>query len=258
MDHDGTPAGRCQAPSPKLAERLTASVPPAARGGVIDPGRRAVGALALVGVLAGSVAGAYLWRSRPEPVPIAPREVVASVSPPGSLAGTSPPAPAVAAAAAPVRPPAAPASPAEVVVDVGGKVRNPGVYTLPSGSRVVDALKAAGGANRGVALTGLNLARLLVDGEKILVGVRRPPGLMGPQGHVPTVGTPTSEAGPVLDLNVATAEQLQELPGIGPVLSERIVEYRIEHGGFGSITELKDVSGIGEATFADLEDKVRV
>lgn len=256
VDEDGKQAGPRQE-SPKLAERLTAKVPPAARGGVVDPGRRAVGALALVGVLAASVAGGYLWRSRPEPVPIAPREVVATVAPRGSPAGAST---LPSATAAPlVRPSASPVTAtSEVVVDVGGKVSDPGVYTLPSGSRVVDAVKAAGGADHGVDLTGLNLARLLVDGEKILVGVRRPPGLIGPPGGVPPMASASPGTGAVLDLNVATAEQLQELPGIGPVLSERIVEYRIEHGGFGSIAELKDVSGIGEATFADLEDKVRV
>lgn len=192
---------------------------------LIDPGRRSVGALVLVGLVAALVAGVYLWRSRPQ-------VVAAPTASPTHVALASP----------------APSSPGVVVVDVSGKVRRPGVVRLPSGSRVVDAIKAAGGARRGVDTSRLNLARKLVDGEQILVGAP----------HRSAAGGASARAGARVDINTATADELEELPDIGPVLAQRIVEYRQDHGGFRSVDELKDVSGIGDKTFADLESKVRV
>lgn len=144
------------------------------------------------------------------------------------------------------------APPGEVVVHVGGQVNDPGLVELPEGSRVSDAVDAAGGlseeADADVTDT-LNLARRLVDGEQVLVGVDPPPGQAGPAG-------PDQEA--AIDLNTATAEQLEALPGIGPVLAESIVEYRESNGGFGSVEELLEVRGIGEKRFEDLQDRVVV
>lgn len=213
-----------------LVDRLPASV----RGGTVDSGRRAVGALALVGLVAALVAAFFLWRSRPVPVAAPPPSgervaVVASSPSPSAAAQT-------------------------VVVDVGGKVRHPGVFTLPAGSRVIDAVEAAGGAKRGADTTGLNLARRLADGEQVLVGVP-PPGAAAPGGAGPAPGAPGASR---ISLNTATAEQLEELPDVGPVLAQRIVDYRTEHGGFRSVEELLDVSGIGDKTFAGLKDKVTV
>lgn len=150
----------------------------------------------------------------------------------------------------------------DVVIDVSGKVRTPGIVTLPAGSRVADALKKAGGAKSGVDLAALNLARVLVDGEQILVGVE-PVQTVPPAG-----GTPSSGAGPapspggpqaaLVNLNTATMEQLDTLPGVGPVTAQSILDWRTEQGRFNTVDELLEVKGIGEVTLADLRDYVTV
>ena len=137
-----------------------------------------------------------------------------------------------------------------VVVDVAGKVRRPGIATLPVGSRVVDALEAAGGARRGVDLTSLNLARVLVDGEQIVVGIPPPGGVAAPAASVP--GGEASTGGPMVNLNSATQTELEELPGVGPVTAGAILQWRTDHGPFTSVDELLEVSGIGEATLAEI------
>lgn len=139
-------------------------------------------------------------------------------------------------------------TPASIVVDVGGRVRRPGLVTLPLGSRVADALRAAGGALRRSDLVSLNLAAKVTDGQLLLVGV--------PGASVAAAGDGTS-SGPV-DLNSATADQLEALPGIGPVLAQHILDWRTAHGSFRSVDQLKDVSGIGDSTFADLAPLVTV
>jgi competence protein ComEA len=142
-----------------------------------------------------------------------------------------------------------PSSPApSIVVDVGGRVRRPGLVTLPLGSRVADALRAAGGAFRRSDLVSLNLAAKVADGQLLLVGV--------PGAPVAASGDGAS-SGPV-DLNTATADQLEALPGIGPVLAQHIVDWRTAHGGFRTVDQLKDVSGIGDSTFSDLAPLVTV
>ncbi|MFI8365852.1 helix-hairpin-helix domain-containing protein [Streptomyces sp. NPDC085466] len=145
-------------------------------------------------------------------------------------------------------------------MDVGGKVRRPGVLTLPAGSRVADALRAAGGVRAGADLTGLNRARVLFDGEQVLVGVPGAgvPGAGaagGSGGGGPGPGAGAS--GVPVSLNTATAEQFDGLPGVGPVLARRIVDHRTEHGGFRSVEELREVDGIGERRYADLQPLVR-
>jgi competence protein ComEA len=158
------------------------------------------------------------------------------------------------------------------VVDVGGKVRKPGVYKLPNGARVADALRAAGGVRPGTDVSGLNRARRIVDGEQILAGSRSPAGPAGsaagreadgPGGGANSgSGTAAAEApggaaqGAPVSLSSATAGELETLPGVGPVLAQHIVEYREEHGGFTSVSQLKEVDGIGDSRFADLEPKV--
>ncbi len=138
------------------------------------------------------------------------------------------------------------------MVDVAGKVRHPGVVNVPAGARVIDAIGQAGGLRPGTKTGTLNLARHVTDGEQILVGISAPPDTALPG----TTGT-TTPATP-LDLNAATATQLDQLPGVGPVLAQRIVDYRTQHGSFHSIDELRQVSGIGEAKFADVKSLVRV
>ncbi len=136
----------------------------------------------------------------------------------------------------------------EVTVDVAGKVRHPGVATLPAGSRVVDALRKAGGARGGVNLSSLNLARVLVDGEQILVGKPTPPGGLAASAS----SSAPDPTGALVNLNTATAEQLDALPGVGPVTAQKILEWRAAHGAFSSVDELLEVDGIGEKTLADL------
>jgi len=139
---------------------------------------------------------------------------------------------------------------AEVVVDVVGHVQSPGLYRLPSGARVDDALRAAGGAIPGTDLSALNLARKVSDGEQIAVGVAGAPAASGLGGS----GTAT---GPV-DLNTATAAQLDALPGVGPALAQHIIDWRTAHGRFDTIDQLRQVNGIGQAKFADLKPLVTV
>ncbi|NDU74738.1 ComEA family DNA-binding protein [Actinomadura sp. DSM 109109] len=214
-----------------------ADAPPPARSRPA-PDRAHIRMLVLVGVLAALVAAGYLWLARPRPQPAAP-VATASLSEPRPTS--------------PARPAAAASSP--VVVHVLGKVRHPGVVTLPSGSRVAEAIKAAGGVRRGAKTGALNLARTLVDGEQIPVGVRAPSPSAPPPGASSTgPGAP----GTPLDLNAATPDQLDDLPGVGPVLAQRIVAYRTQHGGFRSVEQLQDVSGIGAHRFADLKTMVRV
>ncbi|GAA1354253.1 hypothetical protein GCM10009612_16250 [Streptomyces beijiangensis] len=142
----------------------------------------------------------------------------------------------------------------QIVVDVSGKVRRPGIHRLPAGSRVADALRAAGGIKGATDASGLNRARLLMDGEQVVVGGPLPPGTAAPGGA--GGGAPGAPTGPV-SLNTATVEQLDTLPGVGPVLAQHIVDYRSQHGGFRSVGELREVDGIGDRRFSDLQPLVR-
>ncbi|WP_349816431.1 ComEA family DNA-binding protein [Streptomyces sp. MRC013] len=221
--------------------------------------RRTLGALAVVLVAGVVLAACWFWAGRPETVR-APEAVghaaTAVTAPAEQLPPTAAPPPT---GPPPAGLPTAGPSPGVVVVDVSGRVRRPGVLRLPTGARVVDALRAAGGVPPGTDTSGLNRARVLVDGEHVLVGV---PATAGPPG-VPPPGTPPDAAGtgavegPV-SLNTATVEQLDTLPGVGPVLARHIVEHRARHGGFRSIEELREVRGIGARRFADLCPRVRL
>ncbi|GAA0317145.1 ComEA family DNA-binding protein [Actinoallomurus spadix] len=215
----------------------------------LDPRVPGLRVLATVGVLAALLAGVLLWWSRPEAQP-APAAAVSPAAHRAAPAGASSPAPG---------PPAVPAPPtgsaSAVLVDVGGKVRRPGVVSLPAGARVIDAIKAAGGVRPGARTGALNLARRVVDGEQILVGVDATPAPALAPGATP--GATAPGAAP-LDLNTADAAQLDRLPGVGPVLAQRIVDYRTRHGAFRSVEELRQVSGIGAAKFGDLKNLVTV
>lgn len=144
----------------------------------------------------------------------------------------------------------APAASASVTVDVAGKVRTPGVRVLPAGSRVIDAVRSAGGPRPGVDLTGLNQARVLVDGEQVVVG--------GPPGVAAAVPTAGVAAGGLVNLNSASLDQLEALPEIGPVTAQAILDWRTAHGGFGAVDELLEVDGIGEKTLERLVPLVTV
>ncbi|MGW3987481.1 helix-hairpin-helix domain-containing protein [Streptomyces sp. NPDC004830] len=248
--------------------------------------RRSVLALAAVLVLAATFAAQHFWSGRTETV--RPPEVVRAAVPygqqdesggageaPGSGgagaaegASTGSAAAASAGAAGGAAKAGAGSGAGEIVVDVGGKVREPGIHRLPAGSRVADALRAAGGVKPGTDTDGLNRARFLVDGEQVLVGAPgsgagdAPPGgiagAAGAAGAAPPGGTANGSAptAPV-SLNTATLDQLDTLPGVGPVLAQHIVDYRTRHGGFRSVDELREVNGIGDRRFADLRALVR-
>jgi competence protein ComEA len=143
-----------------------------------------------------------------------------------------------------------------ITVDVAGEVRRPGIAVLDAGSRVVDAIKAAGGARKGVDLSSLNLARELVDGEQVLVGAPAAPVAPGPAG-VPAPGVP-SASGPLVNLNLATQAELETLPEVGPVTAQAILAWRDQHGGFTAVAELLEVDGIGDATLAQITPYVTI
>lgn len=215
--------------------------------------RRSVVALTVVLVAAAVLAGQHFWTGRVQSVR-APEVVrAAPLGAARAAGGTAGPRGVVAGAGAPI------------VVDVSGKVREPGVHRLPAGSRVADALQAAGGVRPGTKTEGLNRARFLVDGEQVVVGGAVPPpgavvgGAVGSAG----VGTGGSVGGAVaapaapVPLNTATVEQLDTLPGVGPVLAQHIIDYRTQHGGYRSVDELREVNGIGDRRFADLRNLVQ-
>ncbi len=145
------------------------------------------------------------------------------------------------------------ASPAVVlIVDVAGWVRQPGVYEFTGGARVIDAIEAAGGARPGAQLESLNLAAPLVDGTQVLV-VRE-----GAEVPAPTGGEGGVVAGGLVNVNTATATELETLPDIGEVTAQAIIDHRTENGPFTSVDQLLDVSGIGDVTLENIRELVTV
>jgi competence protein ComEA len=215
------------------------------------------GALLAVAVLV-LVGMAFLGSAAPAPRLTLPKAAPGSAPADGSDAG---PGPVPAAAAGGATTSVAPAPPVTVVVHVAGQVASPGVYALPTGGRVADAVLAAGGASAEADVEQLNLAARVSDGERIYVprkGEAAPPAAGGGGSGAPAAGAGASApAGPV-DLNTATAEQLEALPGVGPATSKAILTYRTSHGRFRSVTELLEVPGIGPAKLEALRPLVRV
>ena len=209
--------------------------------------RELVGLAVLAVLIVGGVAFWYV-RSLPSRIQIST-----------ATQGPAQPGPAAGPTAGPTPSPAA-----EVVVDVAGWVRHPGVYRLHVGDRVIDAIDLAGGAKPRADLTSLNLASLLTDGEQIIV-YRIGSAGAGASGVGSTIitgsgasGTSGSGSGDLVNLNTATLDQLESLPGIGPVLAQKILDYRTENGPFKTIEGLMDVSGIGDKRFADLKPHITV
>ncbi|MEV8224912.1 ComEA family DNA-binding protein [Streptomyces sp. NPDC079167] len=215
---------------------------------------RALAALAVVLVGAAVFAAAHFWSARPEPVRAPDRVAEAAAVQDG---GPGSPKALPGLATGPdeaARTGAAPGG--QIVVDVSGKVRRPGIQHLPAGSRVADALRAAGGVRAGTDVSALNRARVLTDGEQVAVGL---PAAPPPAGGTGAGANAVGQGGPAapVSLGTATVEQLETLPGVGPVLAQHIVDYRTEHGGYRSVDELREVDGIGERRFADLRPLVR-
>lgn len=210
-----------------------------------DPGRAGVIALAAVGIIAVLATVFTLMRDKPPPISSAklpPVEMVSTATP---------------------KPGAAPKPDGPVVVSVVGLVHKPGLVTLDAGARIADALTAAGGTVDGADLIGLNMARRVNDGEQIIVGIAAVPGQpsamgsssTGDSGTVPPANAPTgspSAAGGSVDLNAATVDELDTLPGIGPVTAAAIIAWRDANGRFTSVDQLGDVDGIGPARLEKL------
>ena len=150
---------------------------------------------------------------------------------------------------------AAPQPPAEIVVHVVGAVMTPGLYRLDEGSRVADALSLAGGATPKASLAGVNLAAPLVDGTQVVVPRRGEAAPAGSGGASGSSGVPGSPGGPI-HLNTATAEELETIPGVGPVTAQRIIDFREQNGPFRSVDELDAVSGIGPKRLAQMRELV--
>ncbi len=214
-------------------------LPASWHGARVDPGRRGGLALAGVAVVAALLAVLGVWRDRPvtQAAPALPVvETAASTS-----SSAAPPTSTV---------------PATLVVSVAGAVARPGLVTLPAGARVDDAITAAGGPLPGTDLLTLNRAQGLTDGEQVLVGVAGAPVSGG--------GAPSAPAGSsggatgLVNLNSAGESELEGLPGVGPVMAAAIITHREDTGGFTSVDQLTDVSGIGDARFAQLKDLVTV
>jgi competence protein ComEA len=202
---------------------------------VFDPGRRPVRVLAVVALVVAVLVAALVWWSRPRAQPVAVEPEVPALSG----------APAASGAAE---------SGGVVVIAVAGRVNRPGLVRLPPGARVADAIEAAGGVQAGTDLGYINLARRVVDGELLVIGASAPPGAPGePAGSGALAGP-----GGAVNLNTASLAQLDALPGVGPVLAQRIVDYRTRHGGFRSVADLRKVEGVGDARYAQLKDLVAV
>jgi competence protein ComEA len=139
---------------------------------------------------------------------------------------------------------------ADVVVDVAGAVRRPGVYRLPAGARVIDAIERAGGADGSALVEAINRAARLTDGQQVVVPAR------GAAGSVAVGAGPAPEGGPI-SLGSATLEQLDTIDGIGPVTAQKILEFRDRHGGLASVDQLDEVSGIGPATMESLRARLQ-
>ncbi len=206
----------------------------------VAPGRRAAWSLWVVGLLAALLVVGATWLGRPqvEPAPVEP----APAASPTEEGPAVTPSVGVAAESA-----------ATVVVSVVGSVARPGLVTLPQGARVADAIAAAGGLLPDADATSVNLAAVVSDGQQVAVGVPGAAVTDAASGGESSV----SGSGPV-DLNAATAADLDALPGIGPVLAQRIVEHRERSGPFRAVEQLDDVPGIGPATYAELAELVTV
>jgi competence protein ComEA len=239
---DGRPVGMGRHRAPAPTARL-------------DPGRAGARALWAAALLAVAVLLAWTWLDRPQVEPA-----------PDGAAGSSATSPVAASEPAPSAGPATPSAgevaqtATTVVVAVVGEVERPGLVTLPTGSRVADAIEAAGGLLPEADPASVNLAAVVADGQQVAIGVPGAPDA-GPAPPDGGAASPTAGAGAgdgSVDVNTAPATELDTLPGIGPVLAQRIVEHREQVGPFRSVDQLQDVAGIGPTVLERIAERVRV
>lgn len=238
-----------------------ALVPVAARLPGLGPHQVAVVAIAV----ALGLALTTWWVLRDRPGPLAPVSaepaaplVTGPAGAPSAVPSATPSAGAERAGGAGAGAAGAAGPAATVTVDVAGKVRRPGIVVLGVGARVTDAVAAAGGARKGVDLTPLNLARVLVDGEQVVVGASAAAstGSAGTAGSTGAAGGASS--GPLVNLNTAGQAELETLPRVGPVTAQAIIDWRASRGGFTSVDELLEIDGIGDKTLAQIAPHVTV
>lgn len=188
--------------------------------------------IGLVVILVITLGGAALWYTRSLPRPVQVQRTAARAASPAAAAPSPEPSP--------------------IIVDVAGAVRRPGVYEFRDGDRIIDAIRTAGGPTGKASMDALNLAAPLTDGAQILVPLAAPP------GQAVSGSTTTGGPAPLVNVNTASATELEELPGIGEVIAQRIVDYRTQNGPFANVDDLLDVSGIGDAILGDIRDLVTV
>lgn len=220
-------------------------------GGVRDPARRSALAIGCAVLVAAVATGIWVLSSRPRAEALQtgsrPSSATSPLNVPRAVSGSRSPTPS-----------------GLVVVDIAGRVRHPGLYRLASGARVDDAVRAAGGLLPGVSEAAVNRAARISDGQQIVVGTQ-PASVTGPSaGAVGSGGGGPGDGGPggisvtPINVNTASMTELQQLPGVGPVLAQHIVDWRIEHGSFSTPEQLLSVSGIGPAKFAAMRALVAV
>ena len=234
------PASAVDAAAPVASIRTRGWSGPALRG------------LAVLTAAVIAISGYAVWHARPRDVVDVPLTLATGPALTGGDSGPAEEGRSLASSsAAPTQPLplSSPVPAAEVVVHVTGLVARPGLVRLPAGSRVADAIAEAGGVTQRRAADSVNLARVLADGEQVVVS-------LAPAGGGAPLGAPVAPA--VLDLNAATAESLDALPGIGPVIAARIVAWRATNGPFRTVDELGEVSGIGDSILTQLRPLVRV
>jgi competence protein ComEA len=237
-------------PGRHAARRRAARLVPEALRGRVALGPTQLAVVAVLVALGLAVTAWWVVRGDPERLQAPSVPASSGAAPAGAaapLTAATPAAPAASAASGARSPGAATGAAATVTVDVTGKVRRPGIVVLDVGARVVDAVESAGGARRGVDLSSLNLARVLVDGEQIVVG-----GPPAPNSGAAAAAGAAPPGGALVNLNTASESELETLPEVGPVTAESIVAWRTEHGGFSSVDELLEVDGIGDATLAKI------
>lgn len=245
-------------PRASVGERLRSALPKEWQGAAVGVSSPALVGMLIFGVIAVVVVVVLVWQARSQtvevglpaaPSPVAGQAAGVSGGPPSPVGVVGTPAGAVAGSPTPTSP-----VPSHVVVHVSGQVATPGVVTVSSSSRVADAVAAAGGLTRQADTSRVNLAELVTDGAHVHVAAEGEPAQavssITQSGRTSTAAAEGSAG--VVNINTASASELESLPGVGPVLAARIVEHRTSYGPFATKDSLRDVSGIGEKSYARL------